>query len=118
MTNYLADSLLKYFQGRLIVLQGGLSRDFNCDNSTKVATHSHEEADTLIPLHVLDTLNDGREKNVDVHCADTDILLLLMDLVANNRLNATCQISMIKTGKTFEKVTCHRKSGSNWNSES
>ena len=64
-------------------------------------THSHEEADTLIPLHVRDICDCGTMKYVDVHCADTDILLLLIDLVANEQHGRMNKISMVKMG-TFK----------------
>ena len=48
--------------------------------SPHVLIHFHEEADTVIPLHVIDTLRSGLAiKNADVHC---DIIILLMDLLA------------------------------------
>ena len=50
-----------------------------------MATHSHEEADTVIPLHVLDALHDNSMKSVDVHCGDADIIMLHIDLVAHDR---------------------------------
>ena len=43
-----------------------------------MATHSHEEADTVIPLHVLDVLRDNSMKSVDVHCGDVDIIMLVV----------------------------------------
>ena len=45
--------------------------------------HSHEEADTQIPLHVLDIIYRNKAKSVDVWSPDTDVLILLMDLVAS-----------------------------------
>ena len=40
-------------------------------------------------------------KYVDVHCADTDILLLHLDLVANEQHGRMNKISMVKMG-TFK----------------
>ena len=73
LTKLLADGLLKTFIDNLIVVQGGLASSKNCQLSDEVQTHSYEEADTLIPLHVIDTLRNGLPKIVDVHCGDTDI---------------------------------------------
>jgi len=56
LTEYLAEMLLKRFSRPLIVVQGNKARGKNCVVSSSVATHSHEEADTLIPLHVIDSL--------------------------------------------------------------
>ena len=77
LTKYLADALLTTFPRPLIVVQGNQARGKDCDVSKRVSTHSHEEADTLIPLHVLDTLFESSMKEVDVHCGDTDMILLL-----------------------------------------
>ena len=73
------------FEGYLIVAQGGITRSNNCPVSPYVVTHSHEEADTVIPLHVLDALRDNSMKSVEVHCGYADIIMLLMDLVAHDR---------------------------------
>ena len=64
LTKYLADALLKSFPRPLIVVQGRQARGKGCEVSSSVATHSHEEADTLIPLHVLDTLSNCTMKEV------------------------------------------------------
>ena len=55
--------------------QGQQARGSNCDVSPDIATHSHEEANTLIPLHVLDSLRTNTMRQIDVHCGDTDGLL-------------------------------------------
>ena len=62
-----------------------------------MATHSHEEADTVIPLHVLDALHDNSMKSVDVHCGDADIIMLFMDLVAHDR-HGEGRVSVEKVG--------------------
>lgn len=51
-----------------------------------IAEHSHEEADTLMPMHVLDVVSksDGIIRDIDVHSPDTDVFILLMDVFANN----------------------------------
>ena len=83
LTKYLADCLLTDVMGPLVVVQGGQARGSNFIVSEEVATHIHEEADTLIPLHVIDTLRECTFKTVNILSSDTDGLLLLMDLVAN-----------------------------------
>ena len=45
-------------------------------------THNHEEADTMIHLHVIDAISDSTLRAIDVWSPDTDVLILLMDLVA------------------------------------
>ena len=97
LTKLLADGLLEAFVGSLIVVQGGLARSRNCLVSSEVLTHSHEEADTVIPLHAIDTLCTGLPKIVDVHCGDTDIISMLMDLVAHDR-HKNGHIFVEKTG--------------------
>ena len=106
LTKYLADGLLtqKSFQGRLIVVQGGTARSENCAVSEEVLSHSHEEADTLIPLHALDAMKDDKRKLIVVHCADTDILTLLVDLVANDRHSESSKIHIEKTGKSSGNI--------------
>ena len=79
--------------------------------SSGIETHSYdEEADTSIPLHVLDVLKEGRIKTTDVHCADMDILVMLMDLVANNqRISTEKSISIVKTGNVGKKANFTKK---------
>ena len=59
-----------------------------------VATHSHGEAETLIPLHVLESLRTNTMKQIDVHCGDTDVLLLLIDLVAHNHHGVMTKLNL------------------------
>ena len=99
LTEFLAEGLLQHFTGPIVVVQGGTARSNLLDVTEELQTHSHEEADTLIPLHVLDVCSNRTMVHVDIHCSDTDILLLLMDLVANDRHGSTNKISMVKTGK-------------------
>ena len=54
--------------------------------------HGHEEADTLIPLHVIDCLRDNTFKEVHVRCSDTDVFVLLMDLASNGHLGAITKL--------------------------
>ena len=52
-----------------------------------IHNHQHEGADTLIPMHVLDTSKtDGDIRDIDVYSPDTDIFVLLIDLVTNNNI--------------------------------
>ena len=46
-------------------------------------SHNHEEADTQIPLLLLNSLSDNTCKHFDVYTPDTDILVVLMDLISN-----------------------------------
>ena len=69
-------------------------------------THGHEEADTQIPLHVLDTLNRGTGKEIIASSPDTDVLVLLIDLAANGHLGPLTQFRNVggkgKNKKSFD----------------
>jgi len=60
--------------------------------------HSHEEADTLIPYQVLASLSDDAWREVCVWSPDTDVLILLVDLVSKQRLGAQSRLKFL-TGK-------------------
>ena len=62
LTDYLADVLLNYFLGRMIVALGAMPRCMDVNLSARIAIHSHEKADTLILLDVLDTFHDCKKK--------------------------------------------------------
>lgn len=55
LTEYLADVLLNHFLVRMIVALGAMPRCMDVNLSARIAIHSHEKADTLILLDVLDT---------------------------------------------------------------
>ena len=63
-----------------------------------MATHSHEEADTMIPLHVLDVLHETKLKVIDFWSPDTDVLILFIDLVAHGHLGEFTNLRFL-TGK-------------------
>ncbi len=66
-----------------------------------IAHHSHEEADTLIPLHVIDAARHGTgSREIDVVSPDTDVLILLMDMYS--RIDIPCELHFI-TGKGKDK---------------
>ncbi|KAG0717546.1 D-ribitol-5-phosphate cytidylyltransferase [Chionoecetes opilio] len=55
--------------------------------SHNMSTHNHEEADTQIPLHVIDAARQGTStRDMYVWSPDTDVFLLLIDLVANHTI--------------------------------
>ena len=80
-------------------MKGQQARGIHCDVPPDVATHSHEEDDILIPLHVLESLRTNTMKQIDVHCGDTDVLLLLIDLVANIHHGVMTKLNFVRTGK-------------------
>ena len=90
-TEYLGKALLANFvdlEKNLVVVYGtstyanspGLFRP-------NIRNHQHEEADTLIPMHVMDASKTDRDiRDIDVYSPDTDIFVLLIDLVTNNNI--------------------------------
>ena len=60
--------------------------------------HTHEEADTLIPNQVLACLETADFREIKVYSPDTDVLTLLVDLVANNHLPENVGLKF-QTGK-------------------
>ena len=109
LTKLLSEALLKHNEGS--------SRKFfvSYHQCTKVNLphavddhfnqHSHEEADTLIPLHVINSLEESTAKEVHVRCSDTDVFILLMDLAANNHLGALTKLVMLAgTGAKYREI--------------
>ena len=66
--------------------------------------HTHEEADTLIPLHVIDSTRQVSAVEVKVYSPDTDVYVLLIDVVANGRIGALTRLLLV-TGKKLKKRT-------------
>ena len=62
------------------------------------SSHEHPEADTQIPLHVLHAISEGSHKHIDVYSVDTDVNVLLMDLVARDFVGPTTNI-ILHAGK-------------------
>ena len=72
--------------------------------------HGHEEADTLIPLHVLDSIRDNTFKEVHVRCSDTDVFVLLMDLASNNHLGPLTRLIMLTgVGAKYREVDIRQR---------
>ena len=66
----------------------------------------------MIPLHVIDAIGDSTLRDIDVWSPDTDVLILLMDLVAHGRLGAFTKLNFL-TGKgdkyrSQRRVESHR----------
>ena len=88
LTDYLAEKVLHHYSEselRVLVVSGTTTKT-NTPGMfyMHLAEHSHEEADTLIPLHVIDAVEkngDGESSNVyEVHSPDTDVFILLIDM--------------------------------------
>ena len=63
-----------------------------------IETHSHEEADTLIPIHLILRNEERIYREVDVWSPDTDLIVLLMDPVSRGHLGALTTLKLL-TGK-------------------
>ena len=77
---------------------------------TNLRIHGHEEADTQIPLHALHSLKDSTYKHIDFSSVDTDVLVLLMDLVSYDNLGQSTDIihhaGKAKKPKPIDVVKC------------
>ena len=67
--------------------------------SDNFRSHDHEEADTQIPLHIINSLGDSTYKHFDIYSVDTDVLVLLMDLVSRDNLGPSTNI-ILHAGKS------------------
>lgn len=87
LTKYLSNALLLYYENSeiTIVVACGHTTTSNKPNAfnPRLTTHGHSEADTQIPMHVLDVLSQEIRCQIDVWCSDTDVLVHLLDLTAN-----------------------------------
>ena len=52
----------------------------------------------MILLHIIDAIGDSSLRGIDVWSPDTDVLILLVDLVAHGRLGAFTKLNFL-TGK-------------------
>ena len=96
---HLAHGLLEHFEGKavkVVVVYDTVAKSINPRRPTE--EHSHEEADTLIPLHVLLSIQECTFREVHVWSPDSDVLVLLIDLVSHNHLGAMTQLKFL-TGK-------------------
>ena len=93
LTAYLAEGLLKEYEGNTEVKLVVTYNSKICTNKPHTLEpgfrqHEHEEADTQIPMLVIHSLLESTFKHFDVYSADTDVLVLLMDLVARGNTGA------------------------------
>ena len=87
IAHYFSQGLLDEYKGsevKLIVTCAGRIL-INQPHSLppEFTTHSHEEADTQMPLLISHSLSNDKYKHFDVYSPDTDVLVELMDLVSN-----------------------------------
>ena len=117
IATYFTEGLLEEYKGsqtKLVVTCKGkihinkphtLPQGFTC--------HSHEEADTQIPLLMNFSLSENTYKHFDVYSPDTDVLVILMDLVSNGYTGTLTSIILHagnekspKTIDVLDRVKC------------
>ena len=93
------DAVLNAYEGseKKVVVGTGTTICINHPHSIDptFAKHSHEEADTMIPMHVINAVKDSPFKDIDVWSPDTDVLILLMDLVAHDRISGLTKLKLV-----------------------
>ena len=101
LAEYLAQALLDEFsqlEMKFVVVYSNQARaalpHFVSDT---MKHHEHEEADTLIPLHVLDSIAECNTRHIHVWSPDTDVLLL-MDIASRHHLGESTKLTFV-TGK-------------------
>jgi len=108
---HLAQGLLEWFDGedvKVVVVYDTVAKTINPWSPPE--SHSHEEADTLIPLHVLLSLQQYTFREIHVWSPDTDVLVLLMDLASRDHLGAFTQLKFLTgTGAKHRQIdVCDR----------
>ena len=67
--------------------------------------YGHEEADTLIPLHVIYCLRENTFRVIHVRSPDTDVFILLIDLISNNHLGTLTELILFtRTGAKYREI--------------
>ena len=60
-----------------------------------MTTQGLEEADTMLPLHVVDIVRGSKLRTTDVWSPGTDVLVLLIDLAANGHLGVLTTLRLL-----------------------
>ena len=107
---YLAKGLLWEFSDNinielLVSYQGRVRINLPNTLDMGLQSHSHEEADTLIPLHILRTLNESTYKHIDVYSPVTDVLVLLLNLVSTGNISSFTNIILHAGKNLFQKLS-------------
>ena len=102
----LAEGLLKYFSSDSSILLFVLYDTFIKGHDSE-QVHTHEEADTLIPHQVLASVANGTMQEIYVWSPDTDVLLLLLDLVSCGHIASPTHLKLITgTGTKKREKMC------------
>ena len=107
LTCYICQCLLELFDDRYlthVVVYDTVTKTVNPRRPIDI--YSHEEADTLIPLHVILSIEECTYGEVDVWYHDTDVLVLLMDLISRRHIGALTKLKLL-TGKEVKHREIH-----------
>ena len=97
----LGEGLLKYFSSDSFILLFILY-DTSIKGRGSEQVHAHEEVDTLIPHQVLASVANGTMQEIYVWSPDTDVLLLVLDLVSCGHIACPTHLKLI-TGKRYKE---------------
>ena len=99
LSNILGNALLEEYKGsnKTVVVVKGSTVQTNQPHSLAVSmsTQNHEEADTMITLQVIHAIGDSTLRDIDVWSPDTDVLILLVELVTHGRLGAFTKLNFL-----------------------
>jgi len=102
LTELLAEALLNEFKDSdqdLVVSYENLVKSNNADFlPDDIKIHTHEEADTMIPLQVLDAVKESKVKAINVWSPSTDVLILVIDVAARGHLGEFTTLRLL-TGR-------------------
>ena len=101
LTCLLGQGLLEYFSTD-VLLTLFVVYDTSIKGHNFADTHTHEEADILIPHQILATVAEDAEREICVWSPDTDVLLLLLDLVSCKWITPPTTLKF-STGKGTKK---------------
>ena len=102
LTFMLAEGLLKYFSSDSSILLLVLYM-IHSSRDMVLSRYIHmKRADTLIPHQVLASVANSTMREIYVRSPDTDVLLLLLDLVSSGHIASPTHLKLI-TGKGTKK---------------
>ena len=123
LSNILGNAVLGEYKGskKKVVVVKGTTVQINQPHSLaeSMSTHNHEEAGTMNPLQVIDAIGDSTLRDTDVWSPDTDVLILLVDLVTHGRLGAFTRLnSLTGKGDKYRSINIrervHNFTGADW----
>ena len=93
VSKLLSEALLKHYQSNettniIVAYENSIVSNVSRER------HSHDEADTLIPNQIIDCATNHPSAHIDVESPDTDVMLLLMHVVASSHLNVNSILTL------------------------